>query len=84
MANYFLGVDGGPDPHGFTSYLFDITALVGGGGTFRLRFAEVDNQSFFNHGVDNVSIKATVPEPATLLLLGTGLLAIGRRYAKLS
>lgn len=86
LANYFLGVDGGPDPHDFTSYLFDITALVGAGGTFRLRFAEVENQGFFNQGVDNVSIAAdsvaAVPEPTTLLLLGTGLITIGRRFAK--
>jgi len=42
--------------------------LVAGG------FAEVDNQLFFNQGVDNVSILQTsAPEPATLLLLGTGL-----------
>ena len=78
LANYFLGVDGGPDPHGFTSYLFDITALVGGGGTFRLRFAEADNQGFFNLGVDNVSVRA-VPEPVTLLLVGAGLAGFGLR-----
>jgi hypothetical protein len=31
------------------------------------RFAEVDNQFYFNFGVDGVSLDATsVPEPATL------------------
>jgi hypothetical protein len=79
LANYYLGVDGGADPHPFTHYFFDITNIVGGGGNFILRFAEVDNQSFFNMGVDNVSIQSTVPEPATLLLLGSGLAAVARR-----
>ena len=65
-------VDPNPDPNPFTSYAFDITGLVGGGGTFDLRFGQVDNQLFFNMGVDNVSISA-VPEPSTILLLGSGL-----------
>jgi PEP-CTERM motif len=83
LANYYLGVDAGADPHGFTTYTFDITSLVGGGGTFRLRFGEADNQFYFNMGVDNVSVRATtVPEPSTLILLGTGFLAVGRRFAK--
>jgi hypothetical protein len=81
LANYYLGVDAGVDPHAFTSYLFDITALVGAGGTFQLRFGETDNQLFFNMGVDNVSIQATqAPEPAALMLFGAGLLATGRRF----
>ena len=84
LANYFLGADGGPNPHPFTHYTFDVTSVVGGGGTFQIRFAEADNQSFFNQGVDNVSITTTgaqVPEPATIALLGLGLagLAAARR-----
>ena len=78
LANFYLGVDPGTDPNPYTHYSFDISSLVGGGGTFVLRFAEVDNQLVLNQGVDNVSIEATarVPEPATAGLLGAGLLAL--------
>jgi hypothetical protein len=73
LANYYIGVDGGPDPHAFTHYSFDITGIVGAGGTFQLRFAEVDNQLFFNQGVDNVSILAQpIPAPGAILLGGIG------------
>ena len=63
LGNFYLGVDDsefgsglGIIPNPFTSYQFDITALVGAGGTFQVRFAEVDNLGSFHQGVDNVSV----------------------------
>lgn len=76
LGNFYLGVDpqsGNPNP--YTRYVFDISSLVAAGGTFQLRFAEVDNQSFLNLGVDNVSV--AVPESASLALLGIGLAGLG-------
>lgn len=71
-------VDVGNDPHAFLNYSFDISSAVAAGGSFVLRFAEVDNQGNFNVGVDNVSILATtVPEPASLALVAGALLAVG-------
>jgi hypothetical protein len=48
LANFYLGADSGDNPHAYTNYNFDITSLVGAGGTFQLRFAEVDNVDSFN------------------------------------
>jgi hypothetical protein len=75
-----LGVDPGANPHPYTNYAVDITALVGGGGSFMLRFAEVDNQLFHQLGVDNVSIDASgggngSPELSTWMLLACSGLA---------
>ncbi len=87
LANFILGGNTTNGPNPYVSFSFDITALVGAGGTFQLRFAEVDNIGFFNMGVDNVSINATpahhpVPEPVTLLLLGTGLTGVATAARK--
>jgi hypothetical protein len=57
LRNLYLGVDAGNNPHPYTHYEFDITDVVGAGGTFRLRFAQVDNLFFLNMGVDNVAIR---------------------------
>ena len=73
LANYFLGVDSGVDPNPYTTYTFDITALVGTGGSYTLRFAQVDNQNNLNLGVDNVSINfVAVPEPSGVALVAIG------------
>ncbi|MBD2180482.1 PEP-CTERM sorting domain-containing protein [Planktothrix sp. FACHB-1355] len=62
-------------PRQWASTAFDLSAWAG--QTVRLAFREVDNQLFFQAGVDNVKIRSTpietVPEPASTL----GLLALG-------
>jgi hypothetical protein len=76
IANFYLGADAGSNPNPWTSYTIDLTGLAPVGGSYQIRFAEVDNQGFFNMGVDNVSI-AAVPEPQAYLMMiaGLGLLA---------
>jgi hypothetical protein len=79
LMNFYLGADSGPNPHPYTNYSFDITSLVGAGGTFQLRFAEVNNIDVFNLGVDNVSIVTTVggvPEPSSIVLAAMGIVGL--------
>jgi hypothetical protein len=76
MATGYLGVDAGELPRGWQPYSFDITPYVLQGGAYAVRFAQVDNQSFFHMGVDDVSITATVPEPATWASMAVGGLAL--------
>lgn len=80
LLNVFRTNVGDPLVSGYTTHSSDIAALLSAnaGATLRLRFAETDNVNFFNLGVDNVSLDVTtqqvpVPEPATLLLLASGL-----------
>lgn len=74
LKNFYIGVD--PSyPNPYINYSFDITSLVGSGGTYQIRFALVSNQAQLNQGVDNVSILAdfngnSVPEPSSLALVG--------------
>jgi hypothetical protein len=97
IQNFYTGIDTSAyNPNYFTHYSFDITSLVGGGGgTFQLRFAEVDNQNYFHMGVDNVSVlyhpvkpygSGATPEPVSLIvwsmLLGLGACAAARRSPK--
>jgi hypothetical protein len=79
LQNFYLGADAGANPHAYANKSFDITSLVGSGGAFQIRFVEVDNQNFFNLGVDNVSINFTaatvgVPELSSLVLMASGLI----------
>lgn len=80
VENLYLGVDnpGGNLPNPYLNYTFNLTAFLTPGQSYRLRFAEVDNLSALNVGVDNVSLTASetaVPEPglgALALLVGMG------------
>jgi len=83
LANVFRTLP--DDPAVYVSYLLqtaDLTALLQAhqGQSLQLRFAEVDNQNSFQFGVDVVSLSvataAAVPEPASLVLLGSGVLAL--------
>jgi len=70
LQSFYVGVDTGNNPHAYTNYSFNITPLVGAGGTFQLRFATADNQNFLNMGVDNVSIvtSSVVNAPPSLFI----------------
>ena len=80
VRNLYIGADtavAAPGANPYTTYSFNISSNVARGQTYRLRFAEVDNLSALNMGVDNVVITAVaIPEPgaAYLFLVSSGLL----------
>ena len=80
LASYYLDIDGPLDPaNPYKSYSFDLSAVAGLGGTYQLRFAQVNNQDFLIQGIDNVSVTvggAPIPTPITLSLFAIGLLAL--------
>jgi hypothetical protein len=82
LLNIFQTQVGDPATQPYTLLSTDVTAFLQAhaGQTIRLRFTESDNQLFFNFGIDAVSLEVeSVPEPATLLLVGSGALAFIRR-----
>jgi len=81
LFNPFIG----GNSFGWTFFSFDVSSFLTAPGTYTLRFAEVDNQSFFAHGIDDVSlVTTTTPEPTTLSLFAIGCvaLAVVRRRRK--
>lgn len=73
LANLYQTNPGDPLVSGYTTISTDVSAFAG--QTVRLRFAEVDNQFFFNVGIDNVTLigaqqVSPVPSLGLLGLLG--------------
>lgn len=73
VQNFYIGDDGPTLPNHYRHYTFFVPTFPTG-GTFLIRFAEVDNQFQLNEGVDNVSI-LVVPEPGPFGLAGAALAA---------
>ena len=83
LQNFYTGSDPVSDPnldnpHSYTHYTFDITSLVKSGGSYQLRFAEVNNQNNLYQGIDNISVLETpaVPEASTMVSFGLLLLTL--------
>jgi len=73
LLNIFQTNPGDPLTGGtYVTSTTNLTALFVAhpGETLRLRFAETDNQGNFRFGIDDVQLRAAVPEPATYGLLG--------------
>jgi len=84
LGNFYQGTDSAAtNPNHYTNYTDNITSLVEAGGTFTLRFAEVNNVNYLNMGVDNVSVVYTpttaTPESSSIVLtfLGLGVIWLG-------
>ena len=80
VENLYLGSDPGSNPNPYTSYSFDLSDLAA--GTYQLRFAEVDNQFYFNQGVDNVSI-STPDSGSTVVPLGVAMIVVGLLHRRI-
>jgi len=83
LMNVFQTQTGDPLTSGYTPFMIDVTSLLQAhaGQTLRLRFAEVDNVSFMNFGVDDVGFVTRdagdlVPEPPSLALAVSGLIPL--------
>jgi PEP-CTERM motif-containing protein len=75
LANVFQTIVGSPAVTGYNTITVNLSALLAAnaGNSLRLRFAEVDNVFTFQFGVDRVSLETSVPEPASMTLIGLGL-----------
>ena len=78
VRSFYSGSPSDPNAT-FVLSTFDLTGLAA--GSYRLRFAVVDNGFVVNQGIDAVSVNA-VPEPAAFVALALGALPLLRRRAR--
>lgn len=74
VANLFQTNVGDPLVSGYNVFSTTLNGVLTPGATYQLRFAEVDNQSYFQFGVDSVAVDT--PEPGSLALAGFGLIGV--------
>ena len=74
LGTYYLGINRPMGDLNYSHNQIDVTGLLGDGGSYQLRFAQVNNQNYLLQGIDNVSLTVTpVPEPKTYALMVAGL-----------
>lgn len=86
LQNLYQSATADPLLSGYSLITVDISALLAAnqGNSVRLRFAEVDNVSFLNLGVDSVDITTSaVPEPASFGVALAGLAGLAWRRSRL-
>ncbi len=78
LGTYYLGINSPKGDLNYSHNQIDVTGLLAAGGSYQLRFAQVNNQDYLLQGIDNVSLTITpVPEPKTYALMVAGLGLIG-------
>jgi hypothetical protein len=87
LGNVFSQNPGFSENQSWTSHNFDVTSLLASqaGQQINLRFTEIIPQGFTGpggFGLDNVSLTAAVPEPATTALFGIALLGFAASRRK--
>jgi hypothetical protein len=82
LSNLYLESAGYQANVAWTTHTLNVSAALAAqaGNTVTLRFSEIIPQAYTGpagFGLDNIKLDATVPEPASMALLGAGLLGLG-------